>query len=345
MTDDLPGRLRVQGPDLIKPNGQPFIGRGLSFGTYGENLEGDPVEVKAMGANLVRNLLRWHGEYGRAEVDARDNNAVAFIKRTNMRQVLDEVLGISAAELWTGLALDSNCVQGGAQNPSMRAYCDPYALFGASGRNGFTDPPLLKLFVIVWQALARAVRPIPRIAWLELLPEPLPHAYGPEWAPRVAEVYREIIAGVREVDTDTPIVIGPRDAYNADYLEEIYLAERDDVIYTFNILSGKLTDPKKLASTIRAAADFRERFNVPVWCNQLGRKTGDDRDLAHMRSALEQFAEARIGFAWWQNRQNTGDPDEYAQRYKTPDGSGWIDKMNEIALLSEFLHAGSRTRH
>jgi hypothetical protein len=335
--EENPARLRVEGAQLIKPNGNPFIGRGVSFGTWGENLEGDPAEVKAMGSNLVRDLLRWHGEYGGADVDARDNDGVAFLKRANMQRILVEVLGISAAELWTGLALDSNCVQGGAQNASMRAYCDPKALFGAAGRNGFTDPPLLKTFVMVWQALARAVRPVPRIAWLELLPEPLPHAYGPEWAPRVAEVFREIIAGVREVDADTPVVIGPRDAYNADFLEEIYLPERSDVIYTFNILSGKLTDPVKLERAIRAAADFSAAHNVPVWCNQLGRKTGADRDLAHMRSALAQFADAGIGFAWWQNRQNTSNPDEYALRFKTPDQTGWVDKTNEIDLLSQAL--------
>ena len=335
--DDLPPRLRCEGGQLVKPNGQPLLPRGVSFGSWGENLPGDAEDCAAMGCNVIRDLLRWHGLYGEASIDARDDNAVAFVKRAHLQRLLAEVLEIAAAGLWTGLAIDSNCVQAGTQSPEMRAYCDPYALFGAAGRNGCTDEPLLKLFVIVWQALARAVRPIPRIAWLELLPEPLPGGhYDERWANRLREVYRTIIAGVRAVDADTPFLIGPRDAYNADFLEEILLPERTDVVYTFNILSGKLCNTKKRQQAIRDAADFRARHAVPVWINQLGRKTAADPDLAFMRAALEECAEAGIGFAWWQNRQNTANPDEYALRFKDGTG-GWIDKPGEIDLLSSFL--------
>jgi hypothetical protein len=335
---DLPPRLRVVGADIVKPNGQPFVGRGVSFGSWGENLPGDAAECADMGCNMIRNLLRWHGLYGHADIDARDDHAVAFVKRANMQRIALEALEISAAGLWNGQAIDSNCIQSGAQSGEMRAYCDKYALFGAAGRNGFTDPPLLALFIIVWQSFARLLRRMSRIAWLELLPEPLPgEQYDARWAPRLADVYRQLIAGVREVDAETPFLIGPRDAYNSDFLEEIYLPERTDVIYTFNVLSGKFTNTKKRQQAIRDAADFRARHNVPVWCNQAGRKTGADRDLAFMRAGLQEFHEAGIGLAWWQNRQNTANPDEYALNFKTTDGRGWIQKADEVALLSQYL--------
>jgi hypothetical protein len=337
-TADLPARLRVEGARIVKPNGQPFVGRGVSFGSWAENLPGDAEECAGMGCNVIRDLLRWHGLYGHPDVDARDNDAVAFIKRENMQRLMLELLEITSAGLWCGLAIDSNCIQSGTQTPEMRAKCDPRALFGAAGRNGFTDPPLLKTFVIVWQALTRLVRPLARIAWFELLPEPLPgEQYDERWAPILADAYRTMIAGVRAVDADTPVVIGPRDAYNSDFLEEIYLPERSDVIYTINILSGKLCNPKKRQQAIRAAVDFRDRHGVPVWINQLGRKTGADRDRVFMRAALEECAEAGLGYAWWQNRQNTPNPDEYGLNIKTADGRGWIQKADEVALLSEFL--------
>jgi hypothetical protein len=74
-----------------------------------------------------------------------------------------------------------------------------------------------------------------------------------------------------------------------------------------------------------------------VWINQLGRKSAADPDLSFMRAALVECNEAGIGFAWWQNRQNTANPDEYALNYKTVDGRGWIQKADEVALLTELL--------
>jgi hypothetical protein len=53
-----------------------------------------------------------------------------------------------------------------------------------------------------------------------------------------------------------------------------------------------------------------------------------------MRSALQQFHEARIGYAWWQNKQNTTNPDEYALRVKDGRG-GWVEKEDEVALLTQ----------
>lgn len=336
--EDLPARLRVDGARVVKPNGQPFVARGVSFGSWAENLPGDAAECAGMGCTIIRDLLRWRGLYGHPDVDSHDDDAVAFVKRENLQRLLLELLEITSAGVWCGLAIDSNCLQSGAQTPEMRAYCDPRALFGAAGRNGFTDPPRMKQFAGVWQSVARLVRPLARVAWFELLPEPLPGPqYGEQWAPILADGYRTLIAAVRAVDADTPFVIGPRDAYNSDHLEEIYLPERSDVIYTINILSGKLCNPKKRQKAIRDAVDFRDRHQVSVWINQLGRKTGADPDRAYMRAALEECAEAGLGYAWWQNRQNTANPDEYALNYKTVDGRGWVQKEAEVTLLSEFL--------
>jgi hypothetical protein len=77
---------------------------------------------------------------------------------------------------------------------------------------------------------------------------------------------------------------------------------------------------------------------VPVWVQQLGRKTGDDRDLAYMRRALDKMTQHRVGWSWWQNKQNTSNPDEYALNYKGP-GSTWIAKQGEIDTLSGYLKA------
>src|SRR5436190_19039986 len=53
-------RLRVEGENLVGPDGAPILLRGLNFGWWGEETEADAEEAKAMGANVVRLPLRWY---------------------------------------------------------------------------------------------------------------------------------------------------------------------------------------------------------------------------------------------------------------------------------------------
>jgi len=334
---ELPPRLKVDGPLIRKPNGSEFHPVGVSWGSWGKNFVGDAEANQAIGCNLIRDLLRLWGLYGSAEIDALDFNAYAFISRSHLQKFIEELQWITGAGMWAGPAIDSNCAQSGTQNADMRRHCDPYGVFGSAGRNIYSDRPMLKVFCGMWQSLARILRTMLRIAWYEIHPEPLP-GRGPEWAPLLRDVQRQIIEAIREVDKDTPILLGARNAYDASLLDEVYMPDRNDVIYTGNVLSGRMTNPEKLAKALDDMERFRDRHGVPVWWNQYGRRTGQDRDLAHMRSALTQTNARRIGFAWWQNAQNSTDPDEYALRY--PDGEGgWITKQNEVDCLTEFLQA------
>jgi hypothetical protein len=340
---ELPPRLRVDGPRILKPNGHEFFGRGVSFGSFGEDEAQDVPDVQALGANLVRIPLRWWGLHGSVDVDSRDNVGYAFLKRANVQRWLEIILTAAGSGLWVVPGIDSNCLQSGTQSPDMIRYCDPYGVFGAGGRNLLSDKPTVKLFAAVWQAVAAALRPISHVAMLELLPEPLDGRPADTAAP-LSAFYRYLIDAVREVDTDTPILLGARNAYDIELCAEAHLPERGDCIYTGNLLSGKVTDPAKLRSGIAALSKMRASRAAPVWCQQLGRKSGADPTLSHMRSALGQMEDAGIGFAWWQWKQNTSAADEYALNFKDPAGAGWVAKLEEQALLSDFMK-GSNIRY
>jgi hypothetical protein len=339
--EHLPPRLRCQGGQLLKPNGRPIRLQGVSFGSWGEDDAVDVTPVKTAGANCVRIALRWWGRHGgndldAMDIDSRDNNGFAFLKRKNWEHWLSMITAASAAGLWVIPFIDSNCGQSGTQDPEMMRYCDPYGSWGAAGRNFFTDPSMRRLFAqVVWPAVAAQLRPIAKIALLELQPEPA-EGRGPEYAAQVRDFYREVIEGIRLVDQDTPFLIGAREGYNINLCDEAWLEERSDVVYTGNLLSGWVTNPDKFDVGLETLVRLRDERGAPVHVQQLGRKTGDDRDLAYMRRALERMREANVGANWWQWKQNTANPDEYGLNFKNPDGSGtWVRKDEEVALLSE----------
>lgn len=332
---DLPPRLRCEGGQLIKPNGEPIDLRGVSFGAWGEDSPFDAEAVADMGANCVRIGMRWHGHWGSDPdaIDARDDEGYAWCKQTHVAHWLDMIAAAAAAGLWVIPFVDSNCGQCGTQNPETQAKCDPKRVFGARGRNFYTDFGLRRVFTtVVWPTLARRLRIIPRIAMLELHPEPAVKG-GQELVPAIEKVYREAMAAIRgEADAHTPFLVGAYGGYNIKACEWAHLPERDDCVYTGNLLSDLVTNVGKFDQGLQYLVDMRHRKNVPIFVQQLGRKTGEDMNLHFMRHALERMHAQDVGYCWWQWKQNTSSPGAYGLHYKNELG-GWIEKSDELALL------------
>lgn len=335
LESDLPPRLRCEGGQLVKSNGKPLLLRGVNLGAVGEDTPQDAVSIAALGANCARVALRWWGHHGDATVDARDNDAYAFLRHAAFADWLDKITACSEAGLWVVAFIDSNCGQSGTQNAETVHYCDPYRTWGAGGRNFYSDGSMRRVFTqIVWPAAAARLRTVARIALLEVHPEPAP-GRGPEYTKAVARVQREAIEAIRAVDGETPFLLGARNAYSVLDCDEAYLPERDDCVYTGNLLSGWVTNPQKFDEGLAALVAMRERRGVPIFEQQLGRKTGADRDLAHMRRALARMAEENVGHCWWQWKQNTTSADDYGLNYKSAEGLGWVQKADECEALRE----------
>jgi len=338
---ELPPRLRVDGPRLLKPNGSEFVPRGLNFGSWGEDDPLDAVQVAAMGSDIVRVALRWWGKWGDPTVDARDNDAFAFLRRAHFERWLGLITAVAQEGMWVVPFIDSNCGQSGTQDAGTMAYCDPYQSWGARGRNFFTDPSMRRVFSqIVWPAAAARLRTVAKIAFLELGPE-LAGERGPEYAAPVREFYRECIAAIRQphIDMDTPFLIGPYDGYNIKLCEEAYLPERTDVVYTGNLLNSYVSNPSKFDEGLAALVRMRDAHGVPVFVQQLGRKTNYDPDRKLMDRALRAMDQHAVGYTWWQNKQNTDDERDYGLNYKNSTGTGWIQKADEVAVLEDFWAA------
>lgn len=358
----LPPRLRCQGGELIKPNGQPIFLHGPCFGSWGEDDEADAPTIKGMGANNLRVNLRWWGKWGtnvRDNPDCRDNDAFSFFNRAKFSKWVGQLKAGGAAGLWLNPFIDSNCGQSGTNTPEDIAYCDPYGSWGERGHNFYTDPSMRRVFAsVIWATAATYLRALPNVGMLEIHPEPAHHR-DETWAPLVAQVQKECIDAIRAAEAalgdtqGTPILVGPREGYDNRYMEECLLALVDayggtlpgNLIFTGNLLNQYTTDPHRFDKAIARYNALRETYSVPVYCQQLGRNSSEDPDLKYMRRAVQAMRANNIGYAWWQWKQNTSNPGNMGLYFKDatdPSGMSWTPKADEIELLTEdWTHASA----
>jgi hypothetical protein len=361
--EGLPPRLRCQGGELVKPNGQPIFLHGPCFGSWGEDDEADCPTIKGMGANNLRANLRWWGKWGtevRENPDCRDNDAFSFLNRTKFTKWAGQLKAAAAVDLWTNPFIDSNCGQSGTNTPEDIAYCDPYGSWGERGHNFYTDPAMRRVYAtVVWSTVATYLRKLPHVGLLEIHPEPAHHR-DETWAPLVAQVQKECIDAIRAAElalgdpVGTPIIVGPREGYDNRLVEECLLALVDayggtlpaGLVFTGNFLNQYVTDPKRFDKGIARLNKLRADYGVPVYVQQLGRNSSEDPGLTLMRRAVEVMRDNNIGYAWWQWKQNTANPGNMGLFYKDetdPSGLTWVPKTAELELMAqEWTHGGGQ---
>ncbi|MBI5270712.1 MAG: cellulase family glycosylhydrolase [Burkholderiales bacterium] len=329
-------RPLVSGKRLLEPTGAVTTWRGTNQGNWGENYEPDAAIIKSLGAKVVRILIRWKGDYS-AGTDSYDPNPENdYLNPANYAKFKQELDWLEAQGLWIIVAFDSNY---GAGNGRL----------GTADWNFFdtTDTAGKELykaqFKQAWKRIVRDCRGRQRVLCYEPLPEPMPDNSTASHAPLLRDFYREVIAAIREEDAVTPFLIGPRASYNALLLDEVYLPERTDCLYTVDLLSGKVEDEANIAAFIEVIASFRDANNVPVLVQQVGRNTSDDEGqgtaqenigLTAFNGVLSCLNAHDIPFTHWQFHQNSTNTGAYSLYVKINAGvnsaDNWAPKQNEI---------------
>lgn len=338
-------RLSLDGSTILDPDGNPIWLHGTNQGTWGENYSIDAPAIAAMGANCVRILIRWQGDY-EAGINAYSANpAEDYIDPAHLTQFLEEVDWLIAQGIWVVAAFDSDYGAG------TRGVGVEWNFFETSA-----EQILYKAqFKQAWKKLARELRTREKIAMYEILPEPLAVGDSSGFAEILRDFYVEMATAIREVDSTTPFLVGPRDSYSAALIEEAYNEDRTDFIYTIDMLNNKTQNEDTVVTWFEGLADFRDLHDVPVLINQLGRNSNEDEGngtttdnlgLTALCGALSCAAAHGIHYTHWQYHQNTGNAGAYALWYKTVyPGEGpynWTPKTNEIAAftyLQSLTHA------
>jgi hypothetical protein len=323
-------RYSVSGSLILDPDGNEVFSRGISQGAWMDDTPEDAAPIAALGSQHVRCLLRWWGPYSDPGIDSRNANpADGFINPVHFQEFMDRIDAIRAAGMTAIVALESDCGQYGGQSPENIAYCDPLGLYGPSGHNFWSDLEMRALYKAAWQFLARALRNRDGIFGFEILPEPRGDADASD-APEIRAFFAELRTDIRQVDPRTPIIVGPR-SYEDTALEESYMGDYGDVIYTANLLSGRAANEAEIHTHIKNFSDFRAAHNAPVYVNQVGTKDSEDPGPAYseMNGVLSALNALRMHWSLWEYKQHGTNPDELALYYDNGAG-GYTGKTAKI---------------
>jgi Cellulase (glycosyl hydrolase family 5) len=341
----VPARLTLNGPTMLTPEGAPIVLRGINEGTWGEMRGGDAAAIAAQGANVVRVLIRWWGLYGKPEINSRDDPSPGHFEPGHLAQFLQEVQWCIDAGLWVVPVIDSDCGQG-AQDPDTLAYCDPNGSH-PGGRNFWTDLSQRQLFKEAWVHLAGLLKDTPKIAFYELLPEPLggrDATYGDD----VSAFYQELMAAIEDSTGDrrTPFLVGARDGYNIKVCDEAYIADPrwvNRVVYTGNLFvftdKTQAENIATLEARLGALSAMKAARGVPVFIQQYGVRTADDPGEFYLDAGLVRMNAAGIGYTGWQWRQNTSNPGEYAIVVEDAATGADIVKTAVLAVYAKYWSA------
>jgi endoglucanase len=152
----------------------------------------------------------------------------------------------------------------------------------------FESPESQELTVSIWRKIAARYRHEPTVLGYDLLNEPIPHFFDTGYFnPKLEPLYRQIVAGIRQVDRNHIIFLG---GAQWDTNFKVFGPPFDSKLaYTFH---KYWMDVKQDA--VQEYVDFGNRYNVPVWMGESGENT--DAWVASFRTLLERNG---IGWCFW----------------------------------------------
>jgi endoglucanase len=355
------GYIRAQGTILADENGKEFFIRGIGLGNW-----------------LLAEGYMWDFNTGRADRPRRieetfsdllgKENAALFWRKfrdvytteKDIRAIRDE--GFNTVRLpinWRLFMEDSETVifreEGFSYIDRLLSWCADNGVYavidlhgapgGQTGRNIddserdvpelFTQARYRTMTVALWTEIARRYRENTFVLAYDLLNEPLPADTARQFNADLEPLYREITAAIRTVDTNHIITLEGADWSN-DW--SVFGKPFDgNLLYQFH----KYWNSPDAAS-IRPYLNFRNTYQVPVWCGE----TGENTD-GWYRSSFSLLEKNRIGWAFWPwkkigkgNNPRTVKAPAGWESLKSYAGSRYgLDREKGDAILAAFLEA------
>lgn len=315
-----PDFIRIDGADLIAPNGEKFFIRGTNLGNW-LNPEGYMFGFnKTNSAWMIDLMFRqavgpdFTAEFWRAFKDNYVTEAdIDFIASTgantirvpfNYRLFTDEdYMGLTAAQdgferidrlvEWCRgkgvyLILDMHDAPGGQTGDNIDdSYGYPWLMESEASQ---------RLFVDIWRKIADHYKNETVILGYDLLNEPIAPYFDnmEELNSKLAGVYRMATEVIREVDRNHIIILGGAQ-WNGNFqpLEDTLFDE--GVMYSCHRYGGP-TD----ADCIRNFIDFRDKTNRPMYMGEIGHNTDE-----WMAAFCQTMVENNIGYTFWPYKKIT----------------------------------------
>lgn len=326
--------IRVNGADLITPEGQKLFIRGTNFGNW-LNPEGYMFQFNRTNSGRAINEA-FCQMVGPDFVDEfwkqfKDNyvtrDDVRYLKSVGCNTVrLPFHYKLFTDEDYMGLVV----AQDGFQRvDSLVSWCKDAGLYlildmhdapgGQTGDNiddSYGYPWLLdsetsqKKFIDIWVKIADYYKNEPVILGYELINEPIAPYFSnvEELNAKLEPLYRRAVAAIREVDPNHVILLGGSQ-WNSNFKPLTPDASFDDnIMYTCHRYGGEPT-----AEAIKSFIEFRDKVNRPMYMGEIGHNTDE-----WMSSFCKTMEENNIGWTFWPYKKMQGssfvyvnDPDNW----------------------------------
>lgn len=330
-------RMTLSGQTIFDREGNAFIPRGTGIGHGELERTGDAAIMASIGANVRRIPLArwWTDDTTGFQTDAESDSDPGHMAPTYFDMVERQVNETHDAGLMVHGYFDSNCGQG----IGTGGVCDLGA--GVVDFASGTPESEAKKAKYIEMVVYVVTQLIDKIDSIEVLVEPS----GNFTQTTYWDFCEELMDAVLAVDPDMLFVIGGHPNYQATDIDDsirpgwtdIGSPYRNHVIATCNILTNLATNPSQRVDRINNyIVPARAALNVPVMIQQVGTRTDEDADDAHLDATLTLLDNASggpIGYTVWEefsvfstsygiySLSDTGDPN-----------SARVTKSNRLAI-------------
>ena len=306
--------VRVDGPNLVKPDGTKLFIQGTNLGNW-LNPEGymfglsrtnsawmiDLMIKEAVGPDFAAEFWR---QFKDNYITRKDIEFIASQGANTIRLPFNYKLFTD--EDYMGLTSNQD---GFARIDSVVAWCRDAGLYlildmhdcpgGQTGDNiddGHGYPWLFEskvsqdLFCDIWKRIACRYKDEPVILGYELANEPIAHYFDNKDALNLLlePLYKRAVKTIREVDANHVILLGGA-RWNSDFFMFTDWKFDNNIMYTCHRYGGEPT-----AEAIKDYIDFRDKTNLPMYMGEIGHNTDEWQS-----QFVKVMKENNIGYTFW----------------------------------------------
>lgn len=307
--------FRIEGPDLIDPNGNKFLIQGINLGNW---LNPEGYMFRFSNANSYRlineafcemvgpDFTAWFWKEFKKNYITRED--IAYIKSTGMNSIrIPFHYKLFTDEDYMGLTKDQNGfeimdeVLGWCREEGLYVILDMHDAPGGQTGDNIDDSygyPWLfeseesqQLCCDIWQRIAGHYKDDPIILGYDLLNEPIAHYFVeayPHLNDSLVTFYKRCTQAIREVDTNHIIWIGGGQ-WNSNFSMFTDWDWDDKIAWTCHrYWSG--TEQENIQDFV----DFRDKTNLPMYMGETGENTDE-----WVKAWRELCEKNNIGWHFW----------------------------------------------
>jgi hypothetical protein len=313
--------IRIQGPDLITPDGEKFFIKGTNFGNW-LNPEGYMFGFsKTNSARFINEMLCQlvgpdftAGFWKTFKDNYITRSDVRFVKHTGSNTIrIPFHYKLFTDEDYMGLTAGQD---GFARIDSVVEWCRAEGLYlildmhdapgGQTGDNiddSYGYPWLFEskasqdLYCNIWRKIADHYKNEPVILGYELFNEPIAPYFEEmdELNGKLEDIYKKGVAAIREVDKNHIILLGGSQ-WNSNFKPLNDSTFDDKIMYTCHRYGGEPT-PEAIHDFIA----FRDRVNLPMYMGETGHNTNE-----WMAAFCKTMEDNNIGWTFWPYKKMKG---------------------------------------